>query len=94
MIRYSNNYEILSECRCGGQPRIAFEHNINCPRRLSFYGAPWQWGVGKNGEIRMDHNKNYFHFSYTWVLLDASLVKEYQKNIRKDKLFRIQKIKQ
>jgi len=82
MIRYSNNYEILSECRCGGQPRIAFEHNINCPRRLSFYGAPWQWGVGKNGEIRMDHNKNYFHFLYLGFigcLFGERISEKYQK---------------
>ena len=40
-------------CGCRTHPRPALEHpNLGCPVRLSFYGAPPEWGVGRPGEVR------------------------------------------
>ena len=93
MGRYLNKYPILTECQCGGKPRIAFEHNINCPIRLSFFGADSKWGIGIEGEIRVDDNFIFYIFSNTWVPIDKSS-KEVKQKLRKEKLNIIQKIKQ
>ena len=83
MATYSNRYIILTECECSVHPRPALEHNINCPRRLGFFGAPSEWGVGKIGEVRYYSGEEYL-YSHTWLPTNNTL-----SNIRKEKLERI-----
>ena len=83
MINYSNNRRILTECECSGEPRPAMEHNIDCPRRISFFGAPEIWGVGNIGEIRMYMGK-FFEFSHTWFPTNKTI-----RDIRKEKIEKI-----
>ena len=57
---------ILYNCECGGEARISFEHNIDCPYRVGFFGAPIEWGVGEYGEIRVNKDKVWIYTGQTW----------------------------
>lgn len=74
---------ILTVCECSGEPRPAMEHNIDCPRRLGFFGAPSIWGVGKPGDKRI-YKEQVFEFSYTWFPTNTTI-----RDIRKEKLEKI-----
>jgi hypothetical protein len=50
---------------CGVINKPALEHKQFCPYRLSFYGAPPEWGVGSPDEIRI-YNGTAYKFTYTW----------------------------
>lgn len=51
------------ELHGGGHP--AMEHDECCKARLSFFGAPAHWGIGKPGEIRYDGDDVY-QYGHTW----------------------------
>lgn len=94
MIHCLINNKILYDCECVGPHRPALEHNINCPIRLGFFGAPIMWGVGDIDEIRIDDKNNYYIFSQTWYPLTEKEAIKHKNKIRKNKLNNIQKNKQ
>jgi hypothetical protein len=78
-------------CECGEPPRIAFEHNIDCPRRVGFFGAPIEWGVGEYGDIRNDVDRIFIYSGQTWTRLFDMTVSDVIRNNRKKKLDKIMK---
>lgn len=54
------------ECKCKDKrARPSLEHDPACPLRLTFFGGLEEWGVGKNGEVRMKGNIKY-KYGVTW----------------------------
>lgn len=56
-------------CTCLDKtPRTSLEHGRQCPIRISFYGAPGEWGVGFYGELRITVDGRKFEYTGpTWV---------------------------
>ena len=71
-------------CGCQGLPRPTLEHNVNCPRRLSFWGAPSEWGVGKYGEKRVYQGSVFVYTSVSWRPTFENI-----RDLRKEKLLKI-----
>ena len=44
---------------CSKENFPALEHDNGCPQRISFYGAPSEWGLGMRGQVRQ-HGEKYF----------------------------------
>lgn len=68
-------------CGCNGHPRPAMEHNKECKCRLTFFGAPAEWGVGSMNEIRYVDNM-FFIYKHTWepiFLTDAEKIRYKRK---------------
>jgi len=84
MIATCSN-KILTKCECGGEPRPSLYHNKNCPKKLSFYGAPYEWGVGFYNEKRR-YKGLVYKYTYTWEPI-YSLKKERMKKIKKLNLY-------
>lgn len=74
----------ILDCGCSGVPRPALEHQSWCPLRLSFFGAPSEWGVAKYGEKRT-YKGVIYEYGITWKPIQDI------KMIRKEKLKQIDK---
>lgn len=73
-------------CGCDGDDRPVLEHNIECKHRLTFFGAPDNWGPGKYNEIRFNKGR-FFIYGYTWMeVIDKNDIKKYIIENRKQKL--------
>jgi len=73
-------------CGCHGYPRPALEHNTSCPRRLGFWGAPPEWGVGEYGERRRSDDRLFEYTQMSWKPVHEDI-----KGIRRNKILEIEK---
>jgi hypothetical protein len=72
-------------CGCSGQPRPSLEHNESCPRRLGFFGAPPEWGIGKSGEKRIYQGRVFQYTCMSWQPIFNDI-----KYLRTEKLKKIE----
>ncbi len=54
-------------CTCGTKDRPALEHAVTCPCRLGFYGGDPEWGVGKQGEVRVRWLRDEGNVMFSWT---------------------------
>lgn len=79
----------LLPCGCDGEPRPSLEHNKNCPLRLSFFGAPAEWGVGKYEEKRIFGKSVYVYTEMSWIIDPNINYLDFIKGERKEKIIKI-----
>lgn len=83
------NRKIKYVCECSGFPRISFEHDIDCPIRVGFFGAPIEWGVGEYGEIRINGDQIFIYSGPTWSRVFDKTAAEVIRDSRKKKMNKI-----
>jgi hypothetical protein len=74
----------MLDCGCPGEPRPALEHNESCIRRLTFFGAPFEWGIGKVGEKRVSLGRVFEYTCMSWRPTFDNI-----KELRKEKIIKI-----
>lgn len=79
----------LLPCGCEGHPRPALEHNKKCPLRLSFFGAPKEWGMGKYEERRLFNKQVFVYTEMSWIVDPNMTQQDILREERKEKIIKI-----
>ena len=79
-------------CKCLNKNKPALEHDKDCPKRLSFFGAPAEWGVVNFGDVKTYNNNVFVYTELTWMLIQ-DMPAEFNRKERKEKIKKIESVK-